>query len=305
VPTGRSSHSSPTPKGGAVGIALAFFVLSLCLSLPPLFWLSALVVAAVSFWGDRIPLSPLFRLVVQFGAAFASLWAFWHSGLLPVVPLPPAWPLVLLYLGFWAVFVVGTANFYNFMDGINGLAALTAVVAFGTLAVYACSRGAAIRWAELSFGMVFASLGFLPFNFPRAKVFMGDVGSVLLGFLFASVVLAMASSVLEAFLLASFLFIFYIDEISTMWERLADGWRLTKPHRRHLYQVLVNEAGFPHWVVSVWYAAVQVMLNLVFWAAWKQGFWLFLLAVLAAAGVFLLIERRVKAHYGMLSMPAA
>lgn len=303
IPTGRSSHSKPTPKGGAVGIALAFVVLAVYLGLPPLFWLSVLAVAAVSFWGDRTPLSPLFRLVVQFGAAFVALGAFWNADLLPVAPLPATWVVLLPYLAFLAVFVVGTANFYNFMDGINGLAALTAIVAFGALAFYSSHSGAR-GWAVLSLGMAFASLGFLPFNFPRAKVFMGDVGSILLGFLFASVVLAVASSVWEAALLASFLFLFYIDEISTMWERIKDGWGLTKPHRRHLYQVLANEAGFPHWVVSVGYAAVQLVLNLVFWAAWERGFWLFLLAVLMAAVAFVLVERKVKAHYGMLSVQA-
>jgi Fuc2NAc and GlcNAc transferase len=105
-------------------------------------------------------------------------------------------------------------------------------------------------------------MGFLPFNVPKAKVFMGDVGSVLLGFVFAGMVVYLSNDVLDFICLSSFLFPFYADEFITMMVRLKDGENLTKAHRRHLDQLLANEGNIPHWKVSFGYGLFQFLIGI-------------------------------------------
>lgn len=148
------------------------------------------------------------------------------------------------------------------MDGINGIAGITGVVAFGLLALFNLLSGGESQFTVLLLCITFSCLGFLPFNFPKPRVFMGDVGSILLGFVFACFVVLIAKSVLEFICLASFIFPFYADEIITMVVRLKDGENLLKPHRRHLYQLLANEMGINHWKVSIEYGVFQLVAGL-------------------------------------------
>jgi len=96
---------------------------------------------------------------------------------------------------------------------------------------------------------------------PKARVFMGDVGSVLLGFVFAGLVVWVSRSLLDFVCAASFLFPFYADELTTLVVRIKDGDRLTRPHRRHLYQLLANEYGIEHWQVSLGYGLSQLIIG--------------------------------------------
>ena len=107
-----------------------------------------------------------------------------------------------------------------------------------------------------------ACLGFLPFNIPKARVFMGDVGSILLGFVFAGMVVFLSRNRLDFICMAGFLFPFYADELSTMMIRIRDGEKLSKPHRRHLYQLLANEYGIAHWKVSLGYGLFQLIVGI-------------------------------------------
>ena len=297
-PNERSSHSSPTPKGGGIGILVTFILCGLVLQLPVLFLISVSGLSLISLVGDRIDISPLFRLVAQFIAAFLTLYSLKYHGLFPLLKLwdDPAAFFVA------TVFIAGTANFYNFMDGINGIAGLTGIVAFLLLALYGFGKGVFSEWVLLCLCLVMSCIGFLPFNFPHARVFMGDVGSVLLGFLFASVVLVTAESFMEFILLASFMFPFYADELVTMAERIRDGWSLTKPHRRHFYQVLANEAHIPHWKVSTGYALFQFLAGIIFWKAFEKGIFFFISALLAFSALFLLVNFKVKRRYRVLSL---
>ena len=247
----RSSHKGVVPKGGGIGILAAFVLSSLVLKIPGSFWLSATFLALISFFGDKFPISPKFRLPVQFIAALILLFPILFSDSSSVLCLLPL-----------SIFIVGTANFYNFMDGINGIAGITGVVGFGLLGWFAALEGADPRIITLSACMSFACLGFLPFNMPKARVFMGDVGSVLLGFVFAGMVVLLAESFLDFVCMAAFLFPFYADELSTMIVRLRDRENLTRPHRRHLYQLLANEMGVDHWKVSVGYGLLQLVVGI-------------------------------------------
>ena len=249
-PNERSSHATPTPRGGGVGILAAFILASLFVKMPLTFWLPAALLTLFSFFSDKFELSPKIRLPIQFIAALflVQLSAFSFQ--------PSAFSLFLL-----AIFIVGTANFYNFMDGINGIAGITGVVAFGLLALSTLLSGAAPSFVILAICLSLSCLGFLPFNMPKARVFMGDVGSILLGFVFAAMVVYLSKSLIDIICLAAFLFPFYADELTTMYVRLRDRESLTRPHRRHLYQILANEYGMPHWKVSVAYGLSQLIIG--------------------------------------------
>jgi Fuc2NAc and GlcNAc transferase len=250
-PNDRSSHGRPTPKGGGIGILAAFILSSLILRIAFIFWFPAAFIALLSFWGDRFDLSPKIRLPLQFVAALIfvqfSIFGFQPSAFYPF---------------FLIVFIVATANWYNFMDGINGIAGITGIVGFGLVALFGFLNEINIRFSALSACMVFSCLGFLPFNFPKAKVFMGDVGSILLGFVFATTVIMVSKNFLDLICLTGFLFPFYADELVTMAVRLRDSENLLKPHRRHFYQILANEMGIAHWKVSVGYGILQLVVGL-------------------------------------------
>ena len=92
---------------------------------------------------------------------------------------------------------------------------------------------------------------------------MGDVGSIFLGFLFAGIVTILSRNFLDFLCLASFLLPFYADEITTMYIRLSHNESLLKPHRKHLYQILVNELGIAHWKVSIGYGIAQLLIAVI------------------------------------------
>jgi Fuc2NAc and GlcNAc transferase len=160
-----------------------------------------------------------------------------------------------------SVFIVGTANYYNFMDGINGIASITGAIGFGLLSFYSYSFIENPTMAILSLCLSLCCLGFLPFNFPRARVFMGDVGSILLGFIFAAIVISLSQNIIDFICLSSFLFPFYADEFTTELKRLMDGEKIWLPHRKHFYQLLANEYAIPHWKISVGYGIVQLIMG--------------------------------------------
>lgn len=253
-PNERSSHLGLTPRGGGLGILAAFVIAAVCLGLPVLFWLPAGLLAVISFIGDRIELSPILRLLFQFTAAIIFLLGCWKAAVQPAFDY-------LMVLPF-AVFIVATANYYNFMDGINGIAGITGVVGFGLLAVFAQTRGVDARIMLLSICLSLGCLGFLPFNMPRGRVFMGDVGSILLGFVFAALVIWLSKGLSDFICLASFIFPFFADEVTTEIVRLKDGEKLWRPHRRHLYQLLANEYRLPHWQVSIGYGSAQLIIGI-------------------------------------------
>ena len=268
----RSSHEGVVPKGGGIGILAAFFFCSVILHLPKAFWIPTTLLAIFSFWGDRSEISAKFRLLFQFAASFVLLLVILWAKQSPIAACFLVIPL--------AIFIVGTANYYNFMDGINGIAGITGVVAFGLLGWFATAKGSDPRVIILSACMSLACLGFLPFNVPKARAFMGDVGSVLLGVVFAGMVVWLSKSFLDFVCLSSFLFPFYADELSTMVVRIRDGDNLLRPHRRHLYQLLANEKGIAHWKISIGYGLVQLLIGLIIIAVKPWG--LFAILILLA-----------------------
>jgi len=252
-PNQRSSHVLPVPKGGGIGISGAFAVCCLILGIPFLFWLPPFLMSLVSFGNDRVDISARIRLLIQL--FLAGIMAYGVLILQGYQETP-------LYLWIVAViFITGTANFYNFMDGINGIAAITGIVGFGLLALYGKSSGYDARFVGIALAVCVSCAGFLPFNFPRARAFMGDAGSILLGFVFAGIVLVFSENMIDFVVMAGFMFPFYADEIITMIIRIKHGDSLLKPHRKHIYQILVNEMGIDHWKISVLFGVIQLLVG--------------------------------------------
>lgn len=273
-PNHRSSHQTPTPKGGGVGILAALALGAIWLGTSPWFWLPSLLAGLLAFIGDRREIGPKLRLGFQFLLALTIL-----LGTACLRAKGGNWLLVV----WWCVFVVGTANIYNFMDGIDGLSALTGIVGFGLCSWYIGRFPELHPYAMVAMCLALACMGFLPFNFPRARVFMGDVGSILLGTVYGVLVALGSRSWLDFLCLASFLFTYYADAIITMALRMRRGDNLLEAHRSHLYQLLANEIGLPHWFVSILYAAGQLFVGLC--VLWVQP-----VGALAVLGVLLVFS---------------
>ncbi len=216
-PNLRSSHSRATPKGAGVGLLMAFVLVGIPSGFPSPIWLPAALLSLVSLLGDRFEISPKVRLVMQFAATgWACHWLFVRSGLISNRSRLE----ITCWLLFAALYLMGTANIYNFMDGINGIAGITGIVAFGILAGVGWARGERPEWILVALAIAAACGGFLPWNFPRARVFMGDVGSVLLGLMFAVFAVCWSQNPADFLMLAAFLFPFYADELVTLWTRI-------------------------------------------------------------------------------------
>ncbi|MCF6247903.1 MAG: UDP-N-acetylmuramyl pentapeptide phosphotransferase [Desulfobacula sp.] len=290
TPNHRSSHTKVVPKGGGIGILIALVVVSLILSIHSWFWFPALVISIVSLWGgDKHRFSPQKRLIIQFCCSIVFLVsvAFYKNQnvyfFMTILPL--------------SIFIVGTANFYNFMDGIDGIAGTTAIVGFSLIAYYSYINGIGGPYQRLSISLAFACLGFLCFNFPRAKVFLGDIGSVLIGFIISCLMVLLSESVLDFFVLVGFLITFYFDEFFTMVVRLRDGDSLILGHRKHIYQLLANELAICHWKISLLYGFIQLVVGItIIFASSKGMLVLFLLYVcygLAFICVSIQIHKRI------------
>lgn len=249
------------PKGGGVGILGAFIMVCVLVNAPLHFWGPVFFLSLLSLFSDRNHLNPGLRLVVQFVVAvFFLIERDW----MPASNVHEYMHILLALLSFlfFAVFIVGTANFFNFMDGINGIAGISGVVGFFLIAFYGVISGADSKYVAISVSIALSCVGFLPFNIPDAKVFMGDVGSILLGFVFACMVVVLSKDVSDFICTSAFFFPLYFDVLTTMVVRIRAGENLIQPHRKHIYQILANECKVVHWKVSVGYGLSQLFVGI-------------------------------------------
>ena len=270
TPGDRSSHTQPTPKGGGVGIVLAFLLGMGVLYefavfsriADPYFravMLAAFGIAAVAFLDDLYYWPASIKLSAQIAAAMLAV----GSGLsLTFLRLPVFGTVHLGWLGLalTVAWIVAATNAMNFIDGLNGLASGVTAIACAVLAAIGAWLGASfIYFAALI--LLAGVAGFIPFNFPNARIFMGDVGSQFCGFLLA--VLAVAAGRFEAVELSVALVPMLIsgvlfDVAFTLLRRYLAGQRLTQAHRGHLYQ-LAHRSGISalrvtlaHWAFAAW-----------------------------------------------------
>jgi len=272
TPNHRSSHSRPTPRGGGVALVGAFYLgllgawqLSLVQTVTLLLLLTGLPIAIISYIDDMVSLGARVRLAVQLICAAAFLV------LLPAFPPLTVFGYILPAAPTFAIYLLGMVwltNLYNFMDGIDGIAA-GQTIAVGALWAAALPGNATV----VPLLLAATALGFLKYNFPPARIFMGDVGSAFCGFIIAALTLVQA---LEFALSPLFWLIpltpFIADATLTLTIRMIRGQRLSEAHRSHAYQKLSRQAG-GHLPVSVAYFLLTCLpIGLIFlWTATRTG----------------------------------
>jgi len=247
-PNERSLHQRAVPRTGGIAVLVGLLVGSTGLVMIGqgrhyLWLLAGLPVILVSFLDDRQGLGVVPRLLAQ-GISAGLLLALlagpglWRWPLIGDVPVGVAAPL----LGIGIVWMI---NLYNFMDGMDGFAGGMAVIGFFTLAALGGFAGVpAFTVANLL--VATASAGFLVWNFPPARLFLGDVGSSLLGFLVAGMMLWSHRDAIVPIGLCLLVFSpFIVDASITLLKRLARGERIWQAHREHYYQRLVR-LGWGH-----------------------------------------------------------
>jgi UDP-N-acetylmuramyl pentapeptide phosphotransferase/UDP-N-acetylglucosamine-1-phosphate transferase len=269
LPEARRLHAAPTPRGG--GIAIVALTVGGLLALTP--WMDAgdrlavrviaacgMAIAAVSWMDDRRALgrhSIYLRLIVQVCCAIATTALL---GPVDRVVLPVAGELTLGPIGpvIACLWIVGLTNAYNFMDGIDGLAGGQAVVAGTAWVAFGLAAGQVVPTLA---GLLAAAsgAGFLAHNWPPARIFMGDVGSAFLGYLFAAIAVA-ATSAVPSLAPVGFLVLwpFVFDSVFTFARRSLRGEDVLAPHVTHLYQRLVT-SGVSQAQVTLAYLALAVL----------------------------------------------
>jgi Fuc2NAc and GlcNAc transferase len=274
-PNARSSHEGVVPRGGGVAVVVAV-ILALWLG-PGAFraggsaghalLLGALALAVIGFWDDRRGLPAIVRLAAQ--VAVASVVVAVLGGF-ERVPLPSPVDLPLGSIGggaLAALWIVTVVNFFNFLDGIDGLATLQAVitaaaVAFATWDPLAAAAAAAVAGA---------AAGFLPYNWSRASIFLGDVGSYFLGFTLAALPLLAppAARPRAVLLVALSLWLFLADAAWTLARRVRRGAPVHEAHREHLYQQLAMRWGHPRVAAAIGLGSAALTAGA--WWAWVRG----------------------------------
>ena len=264
VPNARSSHSVPTPRGGGVAIVLSFLI-----ALPILAWTDAVAwpmvlallgaggwIAIIGFLDDHGHIAARWRLLAHFGGA---LWAlFWIGGMAPINLFGFEFSLGWFGYVIAAFYLVWMLNLYNFMDGIDGLASVEAICAcVGACLVYWIAGHASLAIAPLV--LAAAVLGFLIWNFPPAKIFMGDAGSGFLGIVLA--VMSLHAAWINPLFLWAWLIllgVFIVDATFTLIRRLLRGDKVYEAHRSHGYQYASRQFG-SHRVVTLAIAAINLL----------------------------------------------
>ncbi len=255
IPNERSSHTIATPRGGGLAIILTFyggvFLFKEYLSTQLFMALfTALPIVVISLLDDVFTLSSKVRLMVQ---AFCAILALYFLGGINHIDL-----MWFELTGWWLnivafLFMIWLTNLYNFLDGIDGYAgSQTVMVGIGLTLFFANPLGLVL---------VVASLGFLVFNWHKASIFMGDVGSATLGFIMAILIFSDTSSPHIYFWLVMLSW-FGFDATLTLIRRYRNGENITQAHRKHAYQRLV-QSGWSHAQVSLGLILVNALFLLL------------------------------------------
>ncbi|CNI23955.1 MraY family glycosyltransferase [Yersinia intermedia] len=246
TPNSRSSHIIPTPRGGGVAIVISFLIgLAIFYFQGYLTTLTTVglivsggVIAIVGFWDDHGHIAARWRLMAHFSSAAFLLFCL--GGFPPLTIFGTIIDLGLVGNILGLLFLVWMLNLYNFMDGIDGLASAQAVmVSLGAIVIYIISGDKVgldnylVLWL-----LAVTVLGFLLWNFPPAKIFMGDAGSGFLGLIIGS--LAISAGWIESkffFCWLILLGLFIVDATWTLIRRILGGFKVYEAHRSHGYQI--------------------------------------------------------------------
>ncbi|MEX0944856.1 MAG: glycosyltransferase family 4 protein [Balneolaceae bacterium] len=270
-PSERSSHERPTPRGGGVGFVI---LIPLCFLLYTIFFgeglqfgiliflIPLISIAVLGWFDDRKDLSRRIRLSVQIVSALLILFFLAN---LSYMSFPYTGAVYLGFAGtimglFW---ITGTTNIYNFMDGVDGISSVQSIFAALGWSIFFYLNGEADLFA-LNLFVIVGVGAFLMLNWPPAKIFMGDVGSLFLGFLFS--VMPFLAFYFDPFLeigeliwfAGILLWPFLFDGSYTIFRRLFNGENIFEAHRSHLYQKL-NINGWSHKAITILYAVFSLI----------------------------------------------
>jgi len=290
VPNVRSSHTIAVPRGGGLAVVLGSLVGAVVgLIADGSFSVQAVILlmaaagfAALGLADDLYDVGAIARLVFQLVGAVAV------SGTLTVVARDrPSALLVLAILG--TLWIVAFVNAFNFMDGVNAISGVTAALAGAWFGAWAGHDGD-VTVAVVSWALVGAAIAFLPWNAPRARVFLGDVGSYGIGALLAMLAFVTWLRTHDAWVALAPLAVYLADTAFTMMARAQRGEPLLKAHRSHVYQRLTNH-GLSHLGSTTVVAAASVVICL-------------LVAMTSGAVLVLLVGLTLVAYLGLPRMLA-
>lgn len=312
-PNERSSHKAPTARGGGLSILFVLIIWTTVFFLNGIkgnhifLCLILFVVALVSLIDDIRGLSSLLRLIIHFTGAFFFIFfyklydisdhtisIFEHQYFMFIIRFC-IWLILLIFL-------VGYTNAFNFMDGINGIAGFQAAISANAMGYIAQHFG-----NEVSLPIIFcyvlggSSLGFLPYNFPKARIFLGDVGSAPIGLLLAFLICWIVSinglQLLLPLLLLQTNFI--LDTGITLTRRFLKGDVIWSPHREHFYQRLIR-SGKSHTFVTAITSSLTLLTCLLSFLIVDKGIALQLLMTIIILVIwisfFCYCERQFKKH---------
>lgn len=297
IPNERSSHSVVTPRGGGLAVAATFLFAVVFIAILDIVSINVaialvgggLLIAAIGWVDDKYSVSPRLRLVVHF---LAAVWALYWLGGFAQMDMG----VTMVHLG-WAgsvlaaVGIVWLINLYNFMDGIDGIAGTEAIsVALGAGILLFWTGSVGLAWVGIILALAVG--GFLVWNWPPARIFMGDVGSGFLGYVFAVLALASENSGgLPLLVWIVLLGVFVTDATVTLIRRLFKGEKLSEAHRSHVYQLAVQN-GFSHKQVTLTVLGTNMVLGLgtmvmIRWTNWLLPMTVILALVLISVHIIL------------------
>jgi Fuc2NAc and GlcNAc transferase len=255
IPNDRSSHSVTTPHGGGIAIAVSWFsgltYLYFFDEIPSSLYMSLMIgilIAVVSYMDDLIQLSPKLRLLTQSLVAFMGLYFLGGFHELDIFFFTIDNQIIINIFAFFMI--IWFINLYNFLDGIDGYA--------GSEALFLALAAFALFGDNIFLVLGVSVLGFLLWNWHKAKIFMGDVGSTLLGYNIAIFTIYYANQESSNFWIWIILFsVFWFDATLTLFRRYKNSEKLSQAHKKHAYQRL-NQSGWSHSEVVI----VSIKLNI-------------------------------------------
>jgi len=299
IPNERSSHSTPTPTGGGMAIVVTFICVLLTaawvfnLAAGEVYTLAftGAVLAVVGYIDDHRHISAQWRLLIHFFVALVLLLSLNQLPALSVFGWQ--WQSGWLLSGVCLITLVWLLNLFNFMDGIDGIASVEAIASLGGAALIVLVAGG-VYWPAILLALAGCVLGFQVFNWPPAKIFMGDAGSGFLGFMLGALALiTSATGFISLWAWLILLAVFIADSTLTLVRRAKRGEKVHQAHRSHAYQILSRKWG-SHlpvtllvllvdlawllplaWAASVWPSAGLLLCLLAYgpllWIMYKTG----------------------------------
>lgn len=288
IPNDRSSHNIPTPRGGGLAIVMVWYLSITFLWFSNLIeqnlylaLLSGLLLAIISFVDDIVNLKPIVRLLTQLITSIAAL--YFLKGFNPFPNINIEFEYCLLIYPIVIIGMVWFINLFNFLDGIDGYASIEAItVAFG---IYFFTGNIILLF------LIASILGFLFWNWPKAKIFMGDVGSTQLGFIL--IVLGIYFHNKVQFSIIHWIMLtspFWFDATFTLFRRWKNKEKLSQAHRKHAYQRIV-QSGFSHLKTDMYLIILNFSIAVLIFLTLKVEFLLIPAFIFIILVLYLMIRQ--------------